>query len=86
METRLIVEAMILILAFSVVLIVWPGMRRFMLGFVRNSALGLCLLWLCGQALGVQFQVSLSLATGGVCGLLGLPGAALLLILKGFVV
>lgn len=80
------VEAMILLLSFSVVMVIWPAMRRFMLGFVRNSALGLCLLWLSGLALGAQFQVGLNLVTGGVCGLLGLPGAVLLVILKGFVV
>lgn len=85
MDTRWIIELMILILAFSVVMVVWPGMRRFLLGFFRNSAVGLTLLWATGILLGSQFQVGLNPFTAATCGLLGLPGIALLLILKGFV-
>ena len=85
MDTRWIVELMILILAFSVVMVVWPGMRRFLLGFFRNSIVGLVLLWVVGTLFGSQFQVGLNLFTGSVCGLLGLPGTALLIILKGFI-
>ena len=85
MDTRWIVELMILVLAFSVVMIVWPGMRRFLLGFFRNSAVGLTLLWIVGSILGAQYQVGLNIFTGSICGLLGLPGTALLIILKGFV-
>lgn len=76
---------MILVLAFSVVMIVWPGARRFLTGAARNCALGLCLLWLAGMALGPAWQVGLNLLTGSVCGLLGLPGAVLLVLLKGYV-
>ena len=76
---------MILVLAFSVVMVVWPGMRRFLLGFFRNSAVGLVILWAMGILLGSQFQVGLNPFTAATCGLLGLPGTALLLILKGFV-
>ena len=85
MDTRWIVELMIIVLAFSVVMVVWPGMRRFLTGFFRNSALGLALLWAAGSLLGASFQVGLNLFTGSVCGLLGLPGTVLLVILKGFI-
>lgn len=84
MDTRWIVELMILALAFSVVMVIWPGMRRFFLGFFRNSAVGLTLLWMAGSLLGARFQVGLNIFTGGVCGLLGLPGTALLIILRLF--
>ena len=76
---------MILVLAFSVVMVVWPGMRRFLLGFFRNSAVGLVILWAMGILLGSQFQVGLNPVTAATCGLLGLPGTALLIILKGFI-
>lgn len=82
MENRWIVEAMIILLSFSVVMIIWPGMRRFITGFVRNAAMGLVLLWLAGSVLGAPFAVGLNILSGSVCGLLGLPGTALLLILK----
>ena len=85
MDARWIVELMILGLAFSVVMIVWSGARRFLLGFFRNSAMGLAILWAASAVLGAQFQVGLNLFTGSVCGLLGLPGTVLLLILKGFI-
>ena len=85
MDARWIVELMILGLAFSVVMIVWSGARRFLLGFFRNSAMGLAILWAASAVLGAQFQVGLILFTGSVCGLLGLPGTVLLLILKGFI-
>lgn len=85
MSSRWVIELMILALSFSVVMIVWPGMRRFLLGFFRNSALGLILLWTAGMILGARFQVGLNLITGSVCGVLGLPGAALLLVLQGLV-
>lgn len=85
MDTRWIVELMILVLAFSVVMVVWPGMRRFLLGFFRNSAVGLVILWAMGILLGSQFQVGLNPVTAAACGLLGLPGTALLIILKGFI-
>ncbi len=85
MEARWIVEAMIILLSLSVVMIVWPGMRRFILGFVRNAAIGLCMLQLLSGVLGAQFQVGLNLLTGGICGLFGLPGMAALLILKGVI-
>lgn len=84
MDARWIVELMILGLAFSVVMIVWPGMCRFLLGFGRNAAVGLVLLWIVGSLFGAQYQVGLNLFTGSVCGLLGLPGTALLIVLKGF--
>ena len=76
---------MILVLSFSVVMVVWPGMRRFLLGFFRNSAVGLVILWAMGILLGSQFQVGLNPVTAATCGLLGLPGTALLIILKGFI-
>ncbi len=85
MDTRWIIELMILILAFSVVMVVWPAMRRFLFGFFRNSALGLILLWATGTLLGSQFQVGLNPVTAATCGLLGLPGTTLLIILKGFI-
>ena len=85
MDSRWIVELMILVLSFSVVMVVWPGMRRFLLGFFRNSAVGLVLLWAVGSLLGSQFQVGLNLVTAATCGLFGLPGTALLLMLKGFI-
>lgn len=85
MDTRWIVELMILVLAFSVVMVIWPGMRRFLIGFFRNSAVGLVLLWAIGNILGTQFQVGLNPLTAATCGLLGLPGTALLVILKGFI-
>ena len=85
MDTRWIVELMILVLSFSVVMVVWPGMRRFLLGFFRNSAVGLVILWAMGILLGSQFQVGLNPVTAATCGLLGLPGTALLIILKGFI-
>ncbi len=85
MNTRWIIELMILILAFSVVMVIWPGMRRFLLGFFRNSTVGLVLLWATGILLGPSFQVGLNPVTVATCGLLGLPGTALLIILKGFV-
>jgi len=84
MDTRWIIELMILILAFSVVMVVWPGMRRLLLGFFRNSAVGLALLWATGILLGSQFQVGLNPITAATCGLLGLPGTALLIILRLF--
>ena len=83
MDTRWIVELMILVLAFSVVMVVWPSMRRFLLGFFRNSAVGLILLWVVGNLLGIQ--VGLNYYTAAACGLLGLPGTALLIIIKGFI-
>ena len=85
MDTRWIVELMILVLAFSVVMVVWPGMRRVILGFFRNAGIGLVLLWAVGSLFGSQFQVGLNPFTAATCGLLGLPGTALLIILKGFV-
>ena len=85
MNIRWVIELMILVLSFSVVMIVWPGMRRFLLGFFRNVVLGLMLLWSMGNILGPQFQVGLNLVTGTTCGLLGLPGTAMLIILKGFI-
>lgn len=85
MDSRWIVELMILVLAFSVVMIVWPGLRRFLLGFFRNAGIGLVLLWAVGSLFGSQFQVGLNPFTAATCGLLGLPGIALLLVLKGFV-
>lgn len=85
MDTRWIIELMILVLAFSVVMVVWPGMRRFLLGFFRNAAVGLVLLWTVGSLFGSQFQVGLNPVTAATCGLLGLPGTALLIILKGFI-
>ena len=85
MYTRWIIELMILVLAFSVVMVVWPGMRRFLLGFFRNAAVGLVLLWAVGSLFGSQFQVGLNPVTAATCGLLGLPGTALLIILKGFI-
>ena len=85
MDTRWIVELMILVLAFSVVMVVWPGLRRFLLGFFRNAAVGLVLLWTVGSIFGLQFQVGLNPFTAATCGLLGLPGTAFLLILKGFI-
>ena len=84
MDTRWIIELMILVLAFSVVMVVWPGMRRFLLGFFRNVIVGLLLLWAVSNLLGPTFQVGLNLYTGTACGLLGLPGTAMLIILKGF--
>ena len=84
MGGRWIIEAMVLILSASVVMIIWPGMRRFLSGLIRNSALGLAALWLCGVVLGAQFQVGLNLFSAGICGLLGLPGTAVLVALKGF--
>ena len=84
MDTRWIVELMILVLAVSVVMVIWPSMRRFLFGFFRNSIVGLVLLWAVGSIFGSQFQVGLNLFTGSVCGLLGLPGTALLLILRLF--
>jgi hypothetical protein len=83
MGARWMVEAMIILLSLSVVMIIWPGMRKFILGFVRNAAVGLCLLQLAAVAFGPQLQVGLNLLTGGICGLFGLPGTAMLLILKG---
>ena len=82
MDTRWIVELMILLLSFSVVMVIWPGMRRFLLGFFRNSAVGLTLLWAVGVLAGSRFAVGLNLVTGTFCGLLGLPGTALLIILR----
>ena len=84
MNATWIVELMILVLAISVVMVIWPGMRRFLLGFFRNVAVGLVLLWATGNLLGPQFQVGLNLYTGTTCGLLGLPGTAMLILLKGF--
>ena len=85
MDTRWIIELMILVLAFSVVMVVWPGMRRFLFGFFRNAAVGLVLLWAVGSLFGSQFQVGLNPFTAATCGLLGLPGTALLIIHKGFI-
>ncbi len=85
MDSRWIVELMILVLAFSVVMVVWPGLRRFLLGFFRNVGIGLVLLWAIGSLFGSQFQVGLNPVTAATCGLLGLPGTAFLLILKGFI-
>ena len=85
MDSRWIVELIILVLSFSVVMVIWPGMQRFLLGVFRNSVVGLTILWAIGNVLGPQFQVGLNLFTGATCGLLGLPGTALLVILKGFV-
>lgn len=85
MEVRWVIEIMIIALAFSVVMIVWPGMRRFLLGALRNSAVGLALLYVSGLVLGAPFVVGLNPITGGVCALLGLPGAVLLLVLQGII-
>ena len=85
MEIRWVIETMIIVLAFSVVMIVWPGMRRFLLGALRNGAVGLALLYVAGLTLGAPFQVGLNPLTGGVCALLGLPGAVLLLVLQGVI-
>lgn len=85
MEVRWVIEVMIIALACSVVMIVWPGMRRFLLGAFRNGAVGLALLYVGGLVLGSSFQVGLNPFTGGVCALLGLPGAVLLLVLQGII-
>ncbi len=85
MDTRWIIELMILVLSFAVVMVVWSGLRRLLLGFFRNSGLGLILLWAAGILLGSRFQVGLNPVTAAICGLLGLPGTTLLIILKGFV-
>ena len=85
MNIRWVIELMILVLSFSVVMVVWPGMRRFLLGFFRNAAVGLVVLWAVGNLLGPQFRVGLNLLTGILCGFLGLPGTAMLIILKGFI-
>lgn len=76
------VEAMIILLSISVVMIIWPGMWRFIVGFVRNAAIGMTLLWAAAAILGAPFAVGLNVLTGSICGLFGLPGTALLLILK----
>ena len=85
MDARQIVEGMIGILAISVVMVIWPGIRRFILGFVRNGLVGWGLLWFAGQVMGTQFQLGLNLFTSIFCGFLGLPGTVLLLVVQGYI-
>lgn len=82
--SKWIVLGMVLLLAISVILVVWPKARKGALFFILNAGIGLAGLWLVGF-LGESVNIGINPITGCVCGLLGLPGVAMLVALKGFV-
>ncbi len=80
-----LIPILLAVLAIVLVFVIWPPLLRLVLQFLRNVALGLALLWVLGRLLGAPWQVGINPLTAGVCGVLGVPGWILLVVLKGFV-
>lgn len=79
---QLIVVWIIAILALSVLVLIFPKFAKTAGRVVRNAAVGCCLLWAAGAIFGANFAVGLNPVTAGVCGILGVPGAAMLMAIK----
>ena len=78
---QLIVIWIIAILALSVLILIFPKFAKTAGRVVRNAAVGCCLLWAIGAIFGANASVGLNPVTAGVCGILGSPGAAMLMII-----
>ena len=78
---QLIVIWIIAILALSVLVLIFPKFAKTAGRVVRNAAVGCCLLWAIGAIFGANASVGLNPVTAGVCGILGIPGAAMLMII-----
>ena len=78
---QLIVIWIIAILALSVLILILPKFAKTAGRVVRNAAVGCCLLWAIGAIFGANASVGLNPVTAGVCGILGIPGAAMLMII-----
>ena len=77
------IPVLIALLAVVLFFVIWPSLLRILLQFLRNVVLGLGLLWIIGEIFGETWQIGINPLNAGVCGILGVPGWILLLILRG---